>query len=479
MTELANVLYEKFGYREFRPGQERVIRSVLEGKDTIAILPTGTGKSLCYQLPSYLLPGSTLIVSPLVALMEDQASSMRRKGEKRVVALNSFLSYQEKKRILSQLQLYKFIFVSPEMLLQEKVENRLRQLDLSLIVVDEAHCISQWGFDFRPDYLRIGEIFNRARPPILALTATADQQVIQDISIYLHMKQPIVEKQSLDRPNLTYVIEKMNSSDKTKWIEERVEQTIGPGIIYVASRKRADQLATILTEKGYSVAAYHAGKEQEDRALIQEQYIRGEVEWICATNAFGMGIHKDDIRQVIHEHLPHTIASYIQEVGRAGRDGKLACAVLLYAQEDENITRFIIHNDMPDRFEVEHYTERMQAGLSPAESAVLAGLSETAKRVIDFYLSQMPLEKVYARIEELQRNKEMDLLQMLSVIHSEICIRKKILDLFGEEHETNLDTCCSVCGLGEIDWLRKTKEAEVQRTMTYSWDERIDVLLGI
>ncbi|QTD42202.1 ATP-dependent DNA helicase RecQ [Sporosarcina sp. Te-1] len=479
MTDLVKELYEKFGYREFRPGQEQVIHSVLQGRDTIAVLPTGTGKSLCYQLPSYLLSGSTLIISPLVALMEDQVSSMRRKGEKRVVALNSFLSFREKNRILSQLQLYKFIFVSPEMLLQEKVEKRLRQLDLSLIVVDEAHCISQWGFDFRPDYLRIGEILSEERAPILALTATADQQVIHDISKYLHMKQPFVEQQSLDRPNITYVIETMSSGEKTKWIEERLEQTVGPGIIYVASRKRADQLATTLAEKGFSVAAYHAGKEQEDRALIQEQYIRGEVDWICATNAFGMGIHKDDIRQVIHEHLPHTISSYAQEVGRAGRDGNSACAVLLYAPEDENMTRFIIQNDMPDRIGVEHYVNEIHAGLTPMEASEMAGLSETAKRVVDFYLSKLPLEKVYARMEELTRNKEKDLLQMLSVVHSVVCIRKTVLHLFGEEYEGDRDDCCSICGLQDMDWLRKTELPIVQRTLSYAWEERIDVLLGI
>ncbi|MCG3089968.1 RecQ family ATP-dependent DNA helicase [Sporosarcina cyprini] len=479
MTDLQKLLYEKFGYRDFRPGQENVIRSVMEGKDTIAILPTGTGKSLCYQLPSYLLNGSTLIISPLVSLMEDQASSMRRNGEKRVAALNSFLSFQDKNRILSQIHLYKFIFVSPEMLLQRKVEDRLKQLDLSLIVVDEAHCISQWGFDFRPDYLRIGEMLGRNRPPVLALTATADRKVIDDIAKYLHMEMPVVERHSLDRPNITYVVEQMASDDKTVWIENRLEQTAGPGIIYVASRKRADELAATLSGKGFSAAAYHAGKEQVDRSLIQEQYIRGEVEWICATNAFGMGIHKDDIRQVIHEHLPNTMASYIQEVGRAGRDGKPACAVLLYAPDDVNITRFIIQNDMPDRISVLNYTESLQAGENPTEAAEMAGMSETAQRVVDFYLSQMPVEEVCARLDELRQNKEIDLQKMLEIVHSQVCIRKKILNAFGERYDDSRMQCCSICGLTEMDWLRKVAPIEPQRKFTYAWEERIDVLLGI
>jgi len=203
------------------------------------------------------------------------------------------------------------------------------------------------------------------------------------------------------------------------------------------------------------------------------------VEWICATNAFGMGIHKDNIRQIIHEHFPNTMASYIQEVGRAGRDGKPACAVLLYAPEDENITRFIIQNDMPDRNSVLHYTEWLQAGKSLTDAAAMAGMSETAQRVVDFYLSQMPVEEVCTRLDELRKNKEIDLQKMLDIVHSQVCIRKKILNAFGEGYDDSRKQCCSICGLTKMDWLCKVASTEPQRKLTYAWEERIDVLLGI
>lgn len=290
--DLKRILLDRFGYENFRPGQEEVIRHVLNGRDTIAILPTGMGKSLCYQLPGSIMEGSVLIISPLVSLMEDQAMRMRQSGEKRVIALNSFLPYNERQRIIGQLQNYKFIFISPEMLSQDSFGRQLNKVQISLIVVDEAHCISQWGFDFRPDYLRIGDFLKQmGGPTLLALTATADEKVLNDIQQYLQMEMPIVQRHSLDRPNISYSIREVNSAfEKTAWIKDRVTQTAGPGIIYASSRKRADELAIELQMEGVAVQSYHAGKEQDDRSIIQEQFLTGDLEWICATNAFGIGI---------------------------------------------------------------------------------------------------------------------------------------------------------------------------------------------
>jgi ATP-dependent DNA helicase RecQ len=473
------LLKEKFGFEKFRAGQEDVIRDVIAGNDTIAILPTGVGKSLCYQLPAYALKGTVLIVSPLVALMEDQVAIMKRNGEKRVIALNSFLSYSEKNRIMGELGRYKFIFISPEMLLQKNITAHLRNIHLSFLVVDEAHCISQWGFDFRPEYLRIGEFFQGLnRPSILALTATADDKVKADICRYLHLQKPAIHQYSLDRPNISYSIVKVdNGMMKTDWIKNHLVTEAGPGIIYVASRKRADELSSLLQEEGVSVASYHAGKEQEDRAFIQEQFITGEISWICATNAFGMGIHKDDIRHVIHEHVPQAIASYIQEVGRAGRDGELSAATLLFSSDDEGRTRFIIQDDIPQEWEIKHYESLLAENYPPAEAAELARISETGKRVIDYYIERMPIEDVITRMNELIRDKEAQLQAMLRLVHSEKCIREEILGYFGEECGAKPKFCCSVCGTAGGLGLEVQKPIVFDKRMM-DWEERLTQLLG-
>ncbi|MFC5603234.1 RecQ family ATP-dependent DNA helicase [Sporosarcina koreensis] len=479
MMDLKKILQERFGYANFRLGQEEVIRHVLDNRDTVAILPTGMGKSLCYQLPGSIMEGSVLIVSPLVSLMEDQAMRMRQNGEKRVIALNSFLPFNERKRIIGQLQNFKFIFISPEMLSQEAFARKLNGLLISLVVVDEAHCISQWGFDFRPDYLRIGEFLKKGnRPPILALTATADEKVLNDIQRYLRMEKPIIQRHSLDRPNISYSIREVNSAfEKTAWIKERVATTVGPGIIYASSRKRADELAMELQLEGVAVQSYHAGKDQEDRSIIQEQFLNGELEWICATNAFGMGVHKDDIRQVIHDHLPPTIAAYIQEVGRAGRDGRQAAATLLYVPADEHTTSFIIQSDMPSEEEIRHYNTMISEGHPSEKAAELASLTETGKRVIDYYTERYSLNDILLRLKGLADEKTEQLQQMMHLIKSGTCIRQNALSYFGESCQSKPDECCSNCGLGTSDWLQESENRKSAKERV-SWDERITILLG-
>lgn len=473
------ILKERFGFSHFKSGQEKVIQDVILGKDTIAVLPTGSGKSLCYQLPAYALEGTVLIVSPLVALMEDQVSIMKRNGEKRVVALNSFLSYAERIQIMSKLETYKFVFISPEMMVQENVADKLKAIELGLIVVDEAHCISQWGFDFRPDYLRIGEFFGTMnRPNMLALTATADNKVLNEINYFLHLENATIHRHSLDRSNISYAIQKMASKEaKTEWILDRVQGTQGPGIIYVSSRKRADELTAYLRGSGASTAAYHAGMEQEDRAFIQEQFLNSEVEWICATNAFGMGIHKNDVRQIIHEHLPATVSGYTQEVGRAGRDGKPSTATLLFTLDDERVTRFIIQEDIPHEEEVRHFNNLITEQVPSSEAAQLAGLSEVGKRVLEYYLERMSLEETILRMVEQSHEKERQLQLMLRIVHSEICIRAVVLDFFGEEIVTRPKSCCSVCGTIDDDWVYDEKIDNQERQLT-DWSERLTWLLG-
>ncbi len=290
--ELEQTLAKYFGYTTFRPGQREVIEAILAGKDGIALLPTGMGKSLCYQLPGYILQKPVLIVSPLLSLMQDQVEQLKRIGEKRVVALNSFLSLTEKRYALHFLEQYRFIFTSPEMLLQQQVQEKLAKMELSLIVVDEAHCISQWGFDFRPDYLRIGEWFSQEkRPPVLALSATATQKVVNDIRTTLSLHAPFEFMYNVDRPTISLGrVVFADRADKAKWILQHIKETAGPGILYMSSRKRAEQYSEAFTQAGLRVAAYHAGYGAEDRQFIQQQFIDGELDWIVATNAFGWGL---------------------------------------------------------------------------------------------------------------------------------------------------------------------------------------------
>ncbi|WOV89190.1 ATP-dependent DNA helicase RecQ [Sporosarcina oncorhynchi] len=477
--DLIRELQRHFGYEQFRPGQREVVEHVLEGEDTIAILPTGMGKSLCYQLPGYLMTGTVLIISPLVSLMEDQVTQMRKNGEKRVIALNSFLSYSAREIVMNELNHYKFIFISPEMLARKNSIGHLKKLTIGLVVVDEAHCISQWGFDFRPDYLRIGEFISTIpSTPVLALTATADDKVTMDITRYLQMDKPAIVRQSLDRKNISYSVLQLDTqSAKLEWIKERVANTTGPGIIYTSSRKRADQLAMELQKMGVSCQSYHAGKDQDDRSIIQGQFLSGELQWICATNAFGMGIHINNIRQVIHEHMPSTIADYIQEVGRAGRDGLLSAATLLYMPSDERLTEFIIQADIPREVEVRHYTNLLHQGIESADAAKFTSLTETGKRVIDYYVEKLTVDEIVLKLKDIAEEKDYQLKKMLTLVTSDKCIRRNALSYFGESYNVKPAQCCSNCGLEEIEWLFSGKSGQSEQSIM-SWDERITKLLG-
>ncbi|WP_025784915.1 ATP-dependent DNA helicase RecQ [Sporosarcina sp. D27] len=476
--ELHHELKVRFGFDEFRPGQEGVIRSILQRNDTLAILPTGMGKSLCYQLPGEMQDGLVLIVSPLVSLMEDQVASIRRRGEKRVAAVNSFLSSEQRKYIFDEIHKIKFLFISPEMISRPDMTNFLMRLPISILVVDEAHCISQWGFDFRPDYLRLGEFIRLAgNPPILALTATADARVEADIIHYLRMSNPNVIRQSLDRPNLTYTVQQLETeADKTTWLKERLKRTKGPGIIYVASRKRAEELTRVLQQEGIAIASYHAGKEAGDRNIIQQQFLTGEISWICATNAFGMGVHKDDIRQVIHDQMPASAAAYVQEAGRAGRDGERSSAVLLYVMDDEQKVRFIVQKDLPDEPQVHHFAAMRASGQSIESSAELAGISETGSRVVQYYLESLSLEDVLKTFTKLKYDKEEKLRQMIAYVQERTCLRVQLLSYFDETSQTKPDMCCSVCGTANDEWLLSSESLGNRRRLL-QWEERIRLLL--
>lgn len=335
-TDLTEVLRKHWGYTQFRAGQEAIIRSVLDGRDTLALMPTGGGKSLTYQVPTLAREGLCIVVTPLIALMKDQVDRLRRQGVS-AVAVHSGLSYRQTDIALDNCAFgdVKFLYVAPERLASEAFRLRVQRMNVSLLAVDEAHCISQWGYDFRPSYLRIAEI-RRLIPdaPVLALTASATTLVAEDIMERLGFAEPNILRSSFARPNLSYAVR--HTDDKSEQLLRVVEGVEGSGIIYMRTREGCEQMAESLRGQGHSVSYYHAGLPHAERAMRQEEWTSGKVRIMVATNAFGMGIDKADVRFVVHYSMCDSLESYYQEAGRAGRDGRRSYAVLLAASDDDS-----------------------------------------------------------------------------------------------------------------------------------------------
>lgn len=479
MLNLETILQKTFGYNEFRPGQKEVIEHVLGGEDVVALLPTGMGKSLCYQLPGYVFNKPVLIISPLLSLMQDQVDQLKKMKEKRVVALNSFLTGTQKRSALQHLQDYRFIFISPEMLVQASIREKLNTMKLSLIVIDEAHCISQWGFDFRPDYLRIGEVLDRdQRPPILALSATATDKVLGDIQAYLKMEQPYTYIHSVDRPNIHLGrVLFQNREDKLDWILEHVAKTEGPGIIYTQSRSKTEKISEKLRQAGILCAHYHGGMDMLDRQFIQQQFIDGALDWIVATNAFGMGVHKQDVRQVIHESLPSNMANYMQEIGRAGRDGKDSLALLLYAEADDEFAKFIGMDDLPTEVHVDRYMDFQHQ--QPSFMIQNGEISETAFRVLDYWMHQLPPHEVKQQLTRMKVGKLQAVDEVMKLVRTTNCIREKLVRYFGQPLQGKPRDCCENCGLvyENIIFPRSESEKENRILSSVDWKQRIGKLL--
>jgi ATP-dependent DNA helicase RecQ len=333
------VLRKHWGYAQFRPLQEDIINSVLEGHDTLALLPTGGGKSVCFQVPGLVLGGVTLVVSPLISLMNDQVENLKKKGIS-AVALTAAMSHREIEIALGNAVHghMKFVYISPERLQNETFRAKLGHLPVSLIAVDEAHCISQWGYDFRPSYLRISEV--RAYfpgKPVIALTASATGPVVEDIQAQLQFSKGRVFRQSFARLNLRYVVQ--HEENKFQRLLKVIGNLGGSGVVYVRNRRRTGELAKALSAAGVSALAYHAGMKYDDRKSVQDEWIANRARVIAATNAFGMGIDKPDVRFVVHLDLPDSLEAYFQEAGRAGRDGNTAYAALLYSPADQQRLR--------------------------------------------------------------------------------------------------------------------------------------------
>lgn len=502
---LEHNLYTYFHKCSFLPGQKEVIEDVLAGKDVLGILPTGSGKSLCYQLPARMLTGATIVVSPLISLMTDQVKQLKASHFKEVIALNSFMNPAQRKAEYPYLDAYKLIYISPELLQHEEILFWLEKIRVSLFVIDEAHCISQWGHEFRPDYFRLNEVIHAlSHPAVLALTATAPQAVRNDIMHALNKPEMEQHIYPVDRDNIIYDIKKVtNDHEKTKCIADALQTHHIPTIIYFSSRQLCERMTETLSQyvPSREIAYYHGGMEQLDRTLIQQQFMHDQIDVICATSAFGMGLDKQNVRMVIHYHLPGELESFIQETGRAGRDGKSSVSLLLYSENDEEIQKGFISRELPSTDEADFVWERLykleqNKQPIPTDEVQIRNyfqISEVQWRFLFYQMKkhgmikkgniiyhkkhwQEVLGKVKSLIYTRMEWKEKQLKGMLDWIFTTDCLRKELYKHFQRTYTIPDGFCCSNCGFLHGNWEPDRLQSERESA---SWKENLQkILLG-
>jgi len=406
-----SLLKRYYRFNKFRPGQEEIIQSILDGRDTLAVMPTGGGKSLCYQLPALILEGITLVISPLIALMKDQVDVL----QKRKIAasfINSSLKEKEVKKTIGEAinGKIKILYIAPERL-NSDFSSVLRKIPISFAAIDEAHCVSTWGHDFRPDYRVIKERIDSLpkRPIVAGFTATATPEVREDIAERLGLKKPQIFIRGFDRPNLRFfACGWMNDSSRDSEVLRLVKSLPKPGIVYVGKRDKAEELAAYLTDAGISALPYHAGLKTEDRTVIQEAFMNDKLSVIVATIAFGMGIDKSDVRFVVHAGMPGTLERYYQEAGRAGRDSKPATCVLLHSGADSALQNYFIRKS---------YEDSVERGKPEDEASIVRDLK-------------------YQKLKQMEK-----------YVMANSCKRRIILDYFGDESAHKHENCqgCDYC----------------------------------
>ena len=408
-TSLEEVLQQWWGYNEFRPKQREIIESVLAGRDTLALMPTGGGKSLTYQVPALVMDGLTIVITPLIALMKDQVDALRRRGIS-AVAVHSGMDSHRIEMALDNCTYgdVKLLYISPERLATESFRVRLLRMNVSMIAVDEAHCISQWGYDFRPSYLRIAEVRERVPKAVfLALTASATNLVAKDIMYRLGFEKEHIIRTSFARPNLSYTVRQVE--DKFEQLLRVINNVEGSGIVYMRTREGCEKLAKQLQDSGISASFYHAGLPALERSLRQDDWLSGKVRIIVATNAFGMGIDKADVRFVVHFTMCDSLEAYYQEAGRAGRDGKRSYAVLLLSPDDAAQIKRRFDAEFPPLDEIRNIYERISSYLQ-----VAIGDGEGASFVFNIYefchREGLHSSKVESALKLLEQNGYMTLI---------------------------------------------------------------------
>ena len=476
LTKMKRTLRETFGLAKLRPGQAEVIRSVLEGNHTLAIMPTGAGKSLCYQLPSLHLEGTTVVVSPLISLMKDQVDKLEDAGLE-AAQLNSALTTEEREENLEQIQSEQsdFIFVTPERFTKQEFLADLRKRDVNFVVIDEAHCISEWGHDFRPAYLSLGAaVKTLGAPPVLALTATATPEVQADIEKQLDLGKLCVVRTGIYRPNLHFEVKRVtNEREKHEALIRMLNEHDGAGIIYCSTVKTVEALTDWLKAFDFKIAQYHGRMKASDRKRNQEAFMNGELKAIVATNAFGMGIDKPDIRFVVHYQMPGSLEAYYQEAGRAGRDGEPATCSLFYQLEDSRTHQFFLvgkHPKFDDILAVHQALETLGAAETPVALSVVEGhantVSDAKVRVVLALLKEMKVVKelrgskyrllwvditrqeleVLTRMSEEKAEKDKEKLErMMQYGQSATCRWRLLHDYFGEVMEAERCGACDNC----------------------------------